>query len=227
MFLFNPCTQPAHIVLYYVRRFCSAFLPPIAFVRSHNRNQEVRNEKMLEEEDTTEYLVEIVLFEPPTAAWGNIMNKNVFIAPGAHVIGDVHLGENVGVWYNAVVRGDTSTITIGDNSNVQDNATIHTDSDYKVHVGKGVTIGHNAIVHGCTVGDNTVIGMGSIVLSGAVIGDNCIIGAGSLVTGKTRIPDNSLAFGNPAKVVRTVTETEIIANQENAAHYVQLMKEKK
>lgn len=179
------------------------------------------------EEDTTEYLVEIVLFEPPTAVWGNIMNKNVFIAPGAHVIGDVHLGENVGVWYNAVVRGDTSTITIGDNSNVQDNATIHTDSDYKVHVGKGVTIGHNAIVHGCTVGDNTVIGMGSIVLSGAVIGDNCIIGAGSLVTGKTRIPDNSLAFGNPAKVVRTVTETEIIANQENAAHYVQLMKEKK
>jgi carbonic anhydrase/acetyltransferase-like protein (isoleucine patch superfamily) len=186
----------------------------------------VQDEKMFEE-DTTEYLVEIVLFEPPMAAWGIIMNKNVFIAPGAHVIGDVHLGENVGVWYNAVVRGDTSTITIGDNSNVQDNATIHTDSDYKVHVGKGVTIGHNAIVHGCTVGDNTVIGMGSIVLSGAVIGDNCIIGAGSLVTGKTRIPDNSLAFGNPAKVVRTVTETEIIANQENAAHYVQLMKEKK
>lgn len=153
------------------------------------------------------------------------MSKKILIAPGAHVLGDVHLGENVGIWYNAVVRGDTNSITIGDNSNVQDNATVHTDSDYKVHVGKDVTIGHNAIVHGCTIGDNTVIGMGSIILSGAVIGENCIIGAGSLVTGKMRIPDNSLAFGNPAKVIRAVTPEEIKANHENAAHYVQLMRE--
>lgn len=153
------------------------------------------------------------------------MSEKILIAPGAHVLGDVHLGENVGIWYNAVVRGDTNSITIGDNSNVQDNTTVHTDSAYKVHIGKGVTIGHNAIVHGCIVGDNTVIGMGSIILSGAVIGDNCIIGAGSLVTGKMRIPDNSLAFGNPAKVIRAVTPKEIKANQENAAHYVQLMRE--
>lgn len=153
------------------------------------------------------------------------MSKKILIAPGAHVLGDVHLGENVGIWYNAVIRGDTNSITIGDNSNVQDNTTVHTDSDYKVHVGKGVTIGHNAIVHGCTIGDNTVIGMGSIILSGAVIGDNCIIGAGSLVTGKMRIPNNSLAFGNPAKVIRAVTPEEIKANHENAAHYVQLMTE--
>lgn len=153
------------------------------------------------------------------------MSKKILIAPGAHVLGDVHLGENVGIWYNAVVRGDTNSITIGDNSNVQDNTTVHTDSDYKVHVGNGVTIGHNAIVHGCTIGDNTVIGMGSIILSGAVIGENCIIGAGSLVTGKMRIPDNSLAFGNPAKVIRAVTPEEIKANHENAAHYVQLMRE--
>ncbi len=153
------------------------------------------------------------------------MNQKIFIAPGAHVVGDVQLGENVGIWYNAVVRGDTNSITIGDNSNVQDNTTVHTDSDYKVHVGKGVTIGHNAIVHGCTIGDNTVIGMGSIILSGAAIGNNCIIGAGSLVTGKMRIPDNSLAFGNPAKVIRAVTPEEIKANQENATHYVQLMRE--
>lgn len=153
------------------------------------------------------------------------MSEKIMIAPGAHVLGDVHLGENVGIWYNAVVRGDTNSITIGDNSNVQDNTTVHTDSDYKVHVGKGVTIGHNAIVHGCTIGDNTVIGMGSIILSGAVIGENCIIGAGSLVTGKMRIPDNSLAFGNPAKVIRAVTPEEIKANHENAAHYVQLMRE--
>lgn len=153
------------------------------------------------------------------------MNKNIFIAPGAHVVGDVHLGENVGVWYNAVVRGDTSTITIGHNSNIQDNTTVHTDTDFQVNIGQGVTIGHNAIVHGCTIGDNTVIGMGSIILSGAVIGSNCIIGAGSLVTGKMQIPDNSLAFGNPAKVVRAVTADEITANQQNAVHYVQLMKE--
>ena len=153
------------------------------------------------------------------------MNEKIFIAPGAHVAGDVHLGENVGIWYNAVVRGDANSITIGDNTNVQDNTTVHTDSDFPVHIGKGVTVGHNAIVHGCTIGDNTVIGMGSILLSGAVIGENCIIGAGSLVTGKMRIPDNSLAFGNPAKVVRTVTAEEIKSNQDNAAHYVQLVKE--
>lgn len=151
------------------------------------------------------------------------MCRKIFIAPGAHVAGDVRLGENVGIWYNAVVRGDTNTVTIGDNTNVQDNATIHTDADFPVHVGTGVTIGHNAVVHGCTVGSNTVIGMGSIILNGAVIGSNCIIGAGSLVTGRTRIPDNSLALGSPAKVVRTVTDAEIRAGQENAAHYVALM----
>ncbi|MDE6909112.1 MAG: gamma carbonic anhydrase family protein [Lachnospiraceae bacterium] len=147
------------------------------------------------------------------------MQRNIFTAPGAHIIGDVQAGENVGIWYNAVVRGDTNTITIGDNSNVQDNATIHTDADFPVRIGAGVTIGHNAVVHGCTIGDNTVIGMGSIILNGAVIGSSCIIGAGSLVTGKMRIPDNSLAFGNPAKIVRAVTAEEAEANRKNAMHY--------
>lgn len=151
------------------------------------------------------------------------MQKNNWIAPGAHVIGDVLMGENVGIWYNAVVRGDANTIVIGDNTNIQDNTTVHTDADYPVNIGKGVTIGHNAVIHGCTIGDNTVIGMGSIVLSGAVIGCNCIIGAGALVTGKMRIPDNSLAFGNPAKVVRTVSDDEITSNRENALHYVALI----
>lgn len=154
------------------------------------------------------------------------MQKNIFIAPGAHVIGDVLIGENAGIWYNAVVRGDANTITIGDSTNIQDNTTVHTDADYPVHIGNGVTIGHNAVIHGCTIGDNTVIGMGSIILSGAVIGNNCIIGAGSLVTGKMRIPDNSLAFGNPAKVVRTVSSEEIEANRENARHYVALIAER-
>lgn len=151
------------------------------------------------------------------------MQKNQFIAPGAHVIGNVCLGKNVGIWYNAVVRGDSNTITIGDNTNIQDNSTIHTDADFPVQIGAGVTIGHNAVIHGCTIGDNTVVGMGSIILSGAVIGCNCIVGAGSLVTGKTQLPDNTLAFGNPAKPIRIVTAEEKKANCENAMHYVELI----
>ena len=88
------------------------------------------------------------------------MNRRTYLAPGAQVVGDVTLGENVGIWYNAVVRGDTGSIFIGDNSNVQDNSTLHTDEGHSIHIGKGVSIGHNAVVHGCTVGDNTVVGMG-------------------------------------------------------------------
>ena len=151
------------------------------------------------------------------------MEKKVFIAPGAHVVGDVTLGENVGIWYNAVVRGDTGSIFIGDNSNIQDNCTLHTDVNHSIHIGKWVSVGHNAVVHGCTVGDNTMIGMGSVILSGAVVGKNCIIGAGALVTGKMVIPDNSIAFGNPAKIVRQVTDEEAAANRKNAEHYLELM----
>ena len=151
------------------------------------------------------------------------MNRRTYLAPGAQVVGDVTLGENVGIWYNAVVRGDTGSIFIGDNSNVQDNSTLHTDEGHPIHIGKGVSIGHNAVVHGCTVGDNTVVGMGSIILSGAVVGKNCIIGAGALVTGKMVIPDNSMAFGNPAKVVRQLTEEEVEDNRHNAEHYVDLI----
>ena len=151
------------------------------------------------------------------------MNRQTYLAPGAHVVGDVTLGENVGIWYNAVVRGDTGSIFIDDNSNVQDNSTLHTDEGHSIYIGKGVSIGHNAVVHGCTVGDNTVVGMGSIILSGAVVGKNCIIGAGALVTGKMVIPDNSMAFGNPAKVVRQLTAEEVEDNRHNAEHYVDLM----
>ena len=151
------------------------------------------------------------------------MNRQTYLAPGAHVVGDVTLGENVGIWYNAVVRGDTGSIFIDDNSNVQDNSTLHTDEGHSINIGKGVSIGHNAVVHGCTVGDNTVVGMGSIILSGAVVGKNCIIGAGALVTGKMVIPDNSMAFGNPAKVVRQLTAEEVEDNRHNAQHYVDLL----
>ena len=151
------------------------------------------------------------------------MSRKTYLAPGAHVVGDVTLGDNVGIWYNAVVRGDTGSIFIDDNSNVQDNSTLHTDVGHSIHIGKGVSIGHNAVVHGCTVGDNTVVGMGSIILSGAVVGKNCIIGAGALVTGKMVIPDNSMAFGNPAKVVRQLTAEEVEDNWHNAQHYVDLL----
>ena len=152
------------------------------------------------------------------------MSKNSFIAKGAHVVGKVSIGENVSIWYNAVVRADTNTITIGCDTNIQDNATLHTDAGFPVQIGAGVTVGHNAVVHGCTVGDNTVIGMGSIVLSGAVIGSNCIIGAGSLVTGKMRIPDNSLAFGNPAKIFRPVTGVVGVANRVKGSDFGFVMK---
>ena len=151
------------------------------------------------------------------------MAKKIYLAPGAHVVGDVTLGDNVGIWYNAVVRGDTGSIFIDDNSNVQDNSTLHTDAGHSVHIGKGVSVGHNAVVHGCTIGDNTVVGMGSILLSGAVVGKNCIIGAGALVTGKMVIPDNSVAVGSPAKVIRQMTEDEIVENRKNAEHYIELM----
>ena len=99
-------------------------------------------------------------------------NKKIFLAPGAHVVGNVSLGENVGIWYNAVVRADMESITIGNNTNIQDNCTLHTGNGFPIVVGEGVTIGHNAIVHGCHIGDNTVIGMGSILLNGAKVGRN-------------------------------------------------------
>lgn len=152
-------------------------------------------------------------------------NKKIFLAPGAHIVGNVSLGENVGIWYNAVVRADMESITIGNNTNIQDNCTLHKGNGFPIVVGEGVTIGHNAIVHGCHIGDNTVIGMGSILLNGAKVGRNCIIGAGALVTGKMEIPDNSMAFGNPAKIIRKLTSKEIMANKENAMEYVKLMKE--
>ncbi len=152
------------------------------------------------------------------------MEKQTYLAPGAHIVGDVTLGNDVSIWYNAVVRGDTGSIFIGDGSNVQDNCTLHTGTGHSIHIGRGVSIGHNAVVHGCTVGDNTVVGMGSILLSGSVVGRNCIIGAGALVTGKMKIPDNSIVVGNPARVLRQMSEEEIAANRKNAAHYLDLMR---
>ena len=127
-----------------------------------------------------------------------------FIAPTAVLVGDVVVGPEVGIWFGVVARGDIETITIGARSNVQENCVLHTDTGYPLVIGANVTIGHSAIVHGCTIGDNTLIGMGATVLNGAVIGKNCLIGANALVTEGKVIPDNSLVMGAPAKVVREI-----------------------
>ena len=148
------------------------------------------------------------------------IDKTVFIADGAKVIGDVEIGANSSVWFNAVIRADSDKVSIGENSNVQDNAVIHTSEGFGVQIGDNVTIGHGAIVHGCTVENNVMIGMGAIVLNGAVIGENSIIGAGALVTQGKIIPAGSLAFGNHVKVVRELTDDEIKSITDNANSYV-------
>lgn len=145
--------------------------------------------------------------------------RSTLIFPHAVVVGDVTLGENCSIWYGAVVRGDEAAIVIGDDTNIQDNAVVHTSDGIPTRIGKGVTVGHGAILHSCTVGDNSLIGMGAIVLDGAVIGKNCVIGAGALVTGRTKIPDNSMVMGSPAKVKRQVTHEEIDYNRRNALAY--------
>lgn len=146
---------------------------------------------------------------------------SAFIAPGAAVYGDVHIGEACSVWFHATVRAGDGSVEIGARTNVQDNCVIHVDKGFGVRIGENVTIGHSAIVHGCTVGDNTLIGMGAILLNGAVIGKNCIVGAGALVTQHTVVPDGSLVLGSPAKVVRQIKAEEAAANLANARHYVE------
>lgn len=146
------------------------------------------------------------------------MEKTVYIAPDAVVTGDVVLRNGVNIWYGAVLRGDSGTITVGEGTNIQDRCVLHEETT----LGKNCTVGHGAIVHGCTIGDNTVVGMGAIVLTGAVIGKDCIIGAGAVVTGKTVAPDGSLLLGSPAKVVKPVTPEQIEENRHSAEHYVEL-----
>lgn len=148
------------------------------------------------------------------------IDETVFIAEGARIIGDVSLGKNSSVWFNAVLRGDEDHIIVGEGSNVQDNCVIHCGQGYSTVLGNGVTVGHLALLHGCTIGDNTLIGMHSTVMNGAVIGKNCVIGAGSLVTTGTVIPDNSVVMGSPARVVRPVREEEVEYNRFDADFYM-------
>lgn len=155
------------------------------------------------------------------------VHETAFVADTAMVIGDVVIEEGVSIWYGTVVRGDTDLISIGKGTNIQDNSVLHSDKDLPTIIGEGVTVGHKAIVHACTIGDNTLIGMGSTILDGAVIGSNVLVGAGSLVTPGKKIPDGTLVKGAPAQVVRALTELEIEGLKRSAAHYTELGKEHK
>lgn len=147
------------------------------------------------------------------------VSSTAFIAPGAAVIGRVTLGERVSIWFNAVMRGDNDDIVIGDGSNVQDGCVLHVDEGYPIHVGKNCTIGHKVMLHGCTVGDESLIGMNAVVLNGAKIGKRCLIGANALVTEGMEVPDGSLVLGSPAKVVKPLGEGAIKMMSAGAQHY--------
>lgn len=146
-------------------------------------------------------------------------DENVLILPGAVVVGDVSFAPGCSVWFNAVLRADEDSIRIGENTNIQDNVTLHTGHGFPIRVGAGCTIGHNAIVHGCTIGDNTLIGMGAIVLNGAIIGSNCLVAAGALVPQGAVIPDGSMVMGSPARVRRALTPEEIEGLRQGAQFY--------
>ena len=142
-----------------------------------------------------------------------------WVAPNANVIGDVTLEKNTSIWFNATLRGDIENIYVGEGSNIQDGSVLHTDPGYPLKIGKNVTVGHIVMLHGCAIGDNSLIGIGAVILNNAKIGKNCIIGAKALVTENKEIPDNSLVLGVPGKVIRQVTEEELKAIKENAIHY--------
>lgn len=150
--------------------------------------------------------------------------EDIFVAPGAVLRGDIHLEEGVSVWYNAVLRADQAEIRIDKDSNVQDGTVIHTDPGHPVHIGRNVSIGHNAIIHGCAIDDNVMIGMGSIIMNGAHIHSNTIIGAGALVSENKEIPEGSLVIGVPGKVVRELSQKEKDSILANAEEYVELAK---
>jgi len=151
-------------------------------------------------------------------------NLDFWVAPNAVVIGDVSLKKNASVWFGSVLRGDNDPIILGENSNIQDNSVCHTDDGMPLIIGNNVTVGHKVILHSCTVGDNSLIGMGSTVLNKAKIGNNCLLGANSLVTEGKEFPDNSLIVGSPAKVKRELTDMEKKIIELSALHYVENMK---
>ena len=151
-----------------------------------------------------------------------LIEESAYVSSNATVIGDVTLEKGSSIWFHSVVRGDKDHIHIGEDSNIQDNCTLHTDPKHLLQIGKRVTVGHNAVLHGCMIEDEVLIGMGAIVLNGAHIGRHSIIGAGALVKEGQQIPENSLAVGSPARIIRKCSEEQVKEILENAAHYAQL-----
>ncbi|MDT0117939.1 gamma carbonic anhydrase family protein [Microbacterium sp. PRF11] len=149
-----------------------------------------------------------------------IVHETAFVASGARVVGDVTLAEGASIWYNAVARGDSAAIMLGPRSNLQDNVSVHVDAGRPVIIGADVSVGHNAVVHGCTIGDGSLIGMGSVVLSGAQIGSGCLIAGGAVVLEGTVVPDGSLVAGVPAKIRRALTDEEREKILRNARTYL-------
>ncbi|WP_117191059.1 gamma carbonic anhydrase family protein [Rhizobium terrae] len=154
-------------------------------------------------------------FEPKLPA-----SDRYWVAPDATVIGKVELGEDVGIWFGSVLRGDNEPIVIGAGTNIQEGVMIHTDPAYPVRIGRDCTIGHHAIVHGCIIGDNSLVGMGATILNGAKIGSNCLVGANALITEGKEFPDNSLIVGSPAKVIRTLDDEAAEKLRQSAVRYV-------
>lgn len=148
-----------------------------------------------------------------------VVAGDAWVAPGCHIVGDVELRAKSSVWFGSTLRGDNERITVGAGSNVQENSVLHTDMGFPLSIGAGCTIGHKAMLHGCVIGENSLVGMGATILNGAVIGKNCLIGAGALITEGKVIPDGSLVMGVPGKVMREIDEDDIKALQLSAIHY--------
>ena len=155
-------------------------------------------------------------FQPKTPA-----PDRFWVAPDATVIGKVELGEDVGIWFGSVLRGDNEPIVVGAGSNIQEGVMIHTDPRYPVRIGEGCTIGHHAIIHGCIIGENSLVGMGATILNGARIGRNCLIGANALITEGKEFPDNSLIVGSPAKVIRALDDEAVEKLKQSALRYIE------
>ncbi len=150
------------------------------------------------------------------------VDESAYVAESAQIIGDVVLGKNASIWDNAVLRGDIGQIIVGENSNIQDVSSVHNTQGVPVVIGKNVTIGHRVVLHSCSIGDNSLIGMGAIILDHVKIGKNCLIGAGAVVTPHTEIPDGSLVMGMPAKVIKPLSEAQVEGNIKNAQEYARL-----
>jgi len=149
------------------------------------------------------------------------IDESAYVAESANIIGKVVLGAQVSIWFGATLRGDNETLTIGAQSNLQEGCVVHSDNGYPLTLGTGVTVGHQAMLHGCTIGDGSLIGIQAVILNGAKIGKNSLVGAGALVTEGKEFPDNSLIIGSPAKAVRTLTEEQIAGLKASAANYAE------